>query len=103
MLIFPEGHRSVDGTIQPFHAAGAQAALKAQRMPVWLVVTDGFWASPRLVDFLFHVHRIRGETEVLGPFEPPADDKELPAFLSGLRDRMIVHLEEMRRRHASGS
>jgi 1-acyl-sn-glycerol-3-phosphate acyltransferase len=98
MLIFAEGHRTLDGEIQPFQTAGVLTVLRARRMPVYVVVTDGFWSARRLVDFVLGVGRIRGETEVLGPFEPPADADALLAFVEGLRETMIAHLAHMRRR-----
>jgi len=98
LLIYPESHRSRDGEVRPFRPAGVLAVLGARRMPVYLVVTDGFWKSRRFVDFVFSIPGIRGETEVLGPFEPPAADQELPAFVEGLRTRIVEHLALMRRR-----
>jgi 1-acyl-sn-glycerol-3-phosphate acyltransferase len=100
ILIFPEGHRSKDGQVRLFRTAGAQAVLRARRMPVYLVVTDGFWTSRRFTDFATNVHRIRGVTEVLGPFEPPAAEDAVPAFFAELRERMVAHLQQMRGRHA---
>jgi 1-acyl-sn-glycerol-3-phosphate acyltransferase len=98
LLIYPEGHRTLDGEVRPFRTAGALAVLEARRMPVYLVVTDGFWKSRRFVDFVTSVPDIRGETEVLGPFAPPESDDELPAFLQDLRGRMVEHLALMRTR-----
>jgi hypothetical protein len=72
--------------------------LETRRMPVYLVVTDGFWKSRRFVDFVTSIPDIRGETEVLGPFAPPASDDELPAFLQDLRGRLVEHLALMRTR-----
>lgn len=101
LLIFPEGHRTRDGEVRPFKLGGIQATLETRPMPVYLVVTDGFWVSRRFVDSALNVHRIRGETEVLGPFPPPGDPEQIPAFVESLRDRMVAHLAEMRRRHAA--
>ncbi len=98
MLVFAEGHRSRDGEVQPFQTAGVLTILRERRMPVWVVVTDGFWSTRRLVDSVLGVGRIRGETEVVGVFDPPADDEALPAFLEDLRAKMVAHLELMRRR-----
>jgi hypothetical protein len=70
-------------------------------MPVYLIVTDGFWSARRFVDFVLGVAAIRGETVVLGPFEPPADDDALPAFVDALRDTAIARLAQMRRGHAA--
>jgi 1-acyl-sn-glycerol-3-phosphate acyltransferase len=97
LLIFPEGHRSRDGSIGPFETAGLRVVLGQRRMPVYLIVTDGFWVSRRLSDLVFRVHEIRGRTEVVGPFEPPARSQELPRFVEELRERMIAQLEAMRR------
>jgi 1-acyl-sn-glycerol-3-phosphate acyltransferase len=96
LAIFPEGHRTRDGSIQPFRPAGIQAILETRPMPVYLVVSDGFWKSRQLVDFLVNVHTIRGRVDVLGPFEPPRDPAELPAAIEGWRQAMIEHLAKMR-------
>lgn len=101
ILIFPEGHRTKNGEVQPFRTAGLVAVLQARRMPVYLCVTDGFWKGRRLVDFLENIHRIRGETEVLGPFAPPDDEGEIPAFIESLRETLVAHLHEMRARRAT--
>ncbi len=100
ILIFPEGHRSLDGEVRPFRMAGTIACLEARRVPVYLLVTDGYWKGRRLVDFLGNVPRLRGYTEVLGPFEPPADAAALPAFVEGLRRRIVERLTERRREAA---
>jgi 1-acyl-sn-glycerol-3-phosphate acyltransferase len=98
MLVFAEGHRTSDGEVQRFQTAGVLAVLRARRMPVCVVVTDGFWVARRLSDSVLGLGKIRGETEVVGVFEPPADDAALPPFLEGLRETMIAHLALMRRR-----
>ncbi|HET7295257.1 MAG TPA: lysophospholipid acyltransferase family protein [Vicinamibacteria bacterium] len=101
ILIFPEGHRTLDGEVRAFKAAGTIACLEARRVPVYLFVTDGYWKGRRLVDFLGNVPRLRGYTEVLGPFEPPAEDAALPAFVDGLRHRIVERLLERRRQQAA--
>jgi 1-acyl-sn-glycerol-3-phosphate acyltransferase len=100
VLLFPEGHRSRDGSIGPFETAGVRVVLGERAMPVFLIVTDGFWVAPRVVDFAFRVHRLHGETEVLGPFQPPATTAEIPAFVERMRATMIDHLTQMRARRA---
>ena len=96
VLLFPEGHRSLDGEIGPFETAGVRIVLGQKRRPVYLIVTDGYWMCRRLVDFAFNLHRIRGDTSVLGPFEPPGSAAEIPAFTQHLRDVMIRHLRQER-------
>jgi 1-acyl-sn-glycerol-3-phosphate acyltransferase len=95
ILVFPEGHRTRDGEIQAFHTAGLEIMLRERPLPVYVLVTDGFWKGRRFVDFLFNIDRIDGRTEVMGPFHPPAD-REYAAFLQGLRDEMVERLRQLR-------
>jgi 1-acyl-sn-glycerol-3-phosphate acyltransferase len=101
VVIFPEGHRSRDGEIQAFKLGGTLAALRARRTPIYLVVTDGVGVSQRLVDFALNIHRIRGRSEVMGPFAPPEAEAEWPAFVAGMRQRMVERLQEIRADNAS--
>lgn len=96
ILVYPEGHRSTDGALQPFRTAGLLAMLTERRVPVWLVATDGFTAGRRLVD-LVQLHRIRGVTEVLGRFDPPEEEAALPGFLDGLHAHLADGLDRIRR------
>lgn len=96
LILFPEGHRSRDGALQPFKTAGAQATLEAHPMPVQIVVTDGGWKARRMVDFVFNVHQLRVRTDALETVEPPARAEDVPAFMQGLRARMEEHLARLR-------
>lgn len=96
LLVFPEGHRTLDGEVRPFKVAGTVAVLSERRLPVYAVVGDGFWFGRRLVDFLLNVHRLRGETEVLGPFAPPADPGDIPDFVQSIRARIVERLRATR-------
>ncbi len=96
LLIFPEGHRSLDGNLRPFNRAGIRAALEERPMPVYLLVTDGLWRARRLVDFVFRVHLLDGETRVIGPLTPPEGADELQAFVSSLGGRIAQELDKTR-------
>ncbi len=96
ILIFPEGHRSVDGAIRPFRPAGLETILRERRTPVYLVLNEGVWRVRRLADLLFRAHLIDARSEVMGPFEPPADDSALPGFIQGLRQILVDRLAEIR-------
>ncbi len=98
ILIYPEGHRTLDGEMRPFRTSGLLAMLTTRRMPVYLAVSDGLWSNRPLADFVFNVHRMNGVTEVLGPFTPPEAEDALPAFIDSLQERMVEHLAGMRRR-----
>ena len=77
-MIFPEGHRSHDGEIRPFRTAGIETILTERRMPVYLVLNEGVWRVRRFADLLFRVPLIDAHSEVIGPFEPPADAAAAP-------------------------
>lgn len=96
LLIFAEGHRTRDGELRPFKTAGLRAALEERRMPVYLVVSDGFWRARRLVDFVFQAHLMNGESRVIGPIEPPAEGGDLDGFVAALRERAASELAAMR-------
>ena len=102
ILLYPEGHRGQGGELQPFASAGIRVILKERRSPVYLIVTDGFWVCRSLRDFLFGIHKIDGRTEVLGPFDPPAADAEVAAFVERMRETMQAKLKEMNARNGSG-
>jgi 1-acyl-sn-glycerol-3-phosphate acyltransferase len=96
LVIFPEGHRSVDGTVRAFRTAGLEAMLAERPVPVYVVVNDGTWRVRRLADLLFRVHRVDAYAEVLGPWEPPAEPEKLKAFARELRRVIVDRLAELR-------
>ena len=96
VVLFPEGHRSKDGALRAFRTNGAEALLHAQPTPLWVAVTDGFWKSRRLLDFIFNMHLIRGRTEVLGRIETPAADADVKALMDGVRARIGEGMEHLR-------
>jgi 1-acyl-sn-glycerol-3-phosphate acyltransferase len=97
MIIFAEGHRSRDGRILPFRAAGLLSVLEVRATPVYLVLNEGVWRVATFADLLFRVHLIDAYSEVLGPFEPPQDPAARPAFVRMLRDTLVARLDELRR------
>jgi 1-acyl-sn-glycerol-3-phosphate acyltransferase len=96
LLIFPEGHRSRDGSILPFRGTGVETMLRARPLPVYLVLNEGVWRVASFADLLFRVHLIDAHSEVMGPFGPPVDPEEYPAFVQKLRERLVSRLAEHR-------
>jgi 1-acyl-sn-glycerol-3-phosphate acyltransferase len=96
--IFPEGHRSPDGTLQPFRTAGLLAMLGTRRVPVFLVATDGFQAARTLADLAFGLGAVDGRTELVGRFDPPAAAEALPQFVDGLQAELDAALGRLRAR-----
>ena len=100
-FIFPEGHRSKDGSILPFMPRGLTIALSRIPRPVYCVVGDGMWQVRTLADTIVRVAGSRIRVRVIGPFEPPREEADIPAFITFLRDRMIATLDLMRRPDAA--
>jgi 1-acyl-sn-glycerol-3-phosphate acyltransferase len=103
LVIFPEGHRSHDSEIRPFRTAGLETILAERPMPVYLVLNEGVWRVRRIADLLFRAPLIDAHSEVIGPFEPPADAAGLPGFVRGLRATLVARLAEIRGRDAPPS
>ena len=96
MLIFPEGRRTDDGEIGHFHPGGLRAIIRERRVPVYLIITDGFWRCRTFVDLAKSLRLVRGRGVALGPFQPPADESEFSSFIAGLRERMVRELHKLR-------
>jgi 1-acyl-sn-glycerol-3-phosphate acyltransferase len=103
VVIFPEGHRSHDGEIRPFRTAGLETILAERHMPVYLVLNEGVWRVRRIADLLFRAPLIDAHSEVIGPFEPPADAAGLPGFVRELRAALVTRLAEIRGKDTPGS
>lgn len=100
-FIFPEGHRTKDGSILPFMTRGLTIALTRIPHPVYCVVTDGMWRARTLADTMVRVAGSRVRVRIIGPFQPPQEEAGIPAFITFLRERMVATLDEMRRPHAA--
>jgi 1-acyl-sn-glycerol-3-phosphate acyltransferase len=96
-LIFPEGHRSRDGELQPFMTPGLHLLFRrAQNRPVYLLVVDGLWRMRGIKDIALHIGDHQPCVEVLGPYDIPADPREHEAFIASLRDTMAAALSRLR-------
>ena len=96
LLIFPEGHRTSDGNILPFMTRGLRVVLSRAPLPVYCIVGDGMWHLRTLADTMVRAAGSRIQVRIIGPFQPPAAESEVPAFLDLVRERMIATLEEIR-------
>jgi 1-acyl-sn-glycerol-3-phosphate acyltransferase len=97
LLLFPEGHRTRDGSILPFMPGGLRLVFEnARPCPVYVVVLDGLW---HLRSFSETARGLAGSTarvRILGPYTIPPDPGEWDDFIASLRLKMIQALERLR-------
>jgi long-chain acyl-CoA synthetase len=96
LMLFPEGERSIDGTLKPFRRGGAILASRLQIPIVPVAITGAFARWPRGHAFAWRTFwrrdalpvRLRfGAPMVPGEAGVPADDRELAR---ALRDRVAM-------------
>lgn len=95
-FIFPEGHRTKDGSILPFMTRGLRLALTRIKRPVYCVVGDGMWKVRTLAEMMARVAGTDIRVRVIGPFDPPQQEADIPEFIQTIRERMTAALEDMR-------
>jgi len=94
-LIFPEGHRSRDGSIGPFMRTGLRLVLSRARRPIYCIIADGMSHARTFAETASRFAGTRVRITILGPFPPP-DDSAVDACIDSLRDRMRTALTELR-------
>jgi 1-acyl-sn-glycerol-3-phosphate acyltransferase len=95
LIIFPEGHRTRDGSIGRFMRSGLRIILARAKRPVYCIVADGMVQARTTADALLHFAHTDVRAEILGPFQPP-DDASIDDFIDLLHTRMTAALEQLR-------
>ncbi|MFA6505384.1 MAG: lysophospholipid acyltransferase family protein [Treponemataceae bacterium] len=92
-LIFPEGTRSRDGYVLPFHSAGVRRMLDLAPMPVVTVAIDGGW---KISDFasLAHIRGAQYRVRILNVYDAPQNKKESAALLETAREEISKQINE---------
>lgn len=98
LLIFPEGHRTRDGSIGRFMRSGLRITFAHARKPVYCVVADGMMRARTTTDALAGFANTDIRVSILGPFSPPADPtaEAVDAFGEQLHSRMTEALADLR-------
>jgi 1-acyl-sn-glycerol-3-phosphate acyltransferase len=95
LIIYPEGHRTTDGSIQPFMRSGLKLLLQRSRRPVYYIVSDGLWHARTIKETIHSFANSKVDVVICGPFPPP-DKENIDTFIDELEARMTATLAEIR-------
>ena len=97
LLMFPEGHRSRDGSILPFMSSGLRLVFRnAPERPVYLLIVDGLWQLRTSAETARRLAGTTARVRIVGPYTIPPDPGEWNVFADSLRRNMIQVLEQLR-------
>ena len=97
LIIYPEGHRTTDGSIRPFMRSGLKLLLSRAHRPVYYIVTDGLWHARTIKEAIHSFANSDVTVVIRGPFPAPAKE-EIDSFIDDLHARMTATLAEIRHR-----
>lgn len=100
IVVFPEGHRSRDGSIGRFRSAGLSRILHARPWTVHVYVADGFWRAAKFRDLVGEIGRLEGTFAHGATLEWDDPEADPAPFIQEVRRVMAETLDEMR---AAGS
>lgn len=96
VAVFPEGHRSRDGSIGRFRTKGVGLFLRARPWKVYVLVADGLWKQPRFKDFIRGLSDVQGKFALAGVLEWTDPKADPGPFLDEVRALMDAELQRMR-------
>ncbi|MEP7086475.1 MAG: lysophospholipid acyltransferase family protein, partial [Gemmatimonadota bacterium] len=96
LIIYPEGHRTTDGNIQPFMRSGLKLLLSRAQRPIYYVVSDGLWHARTIKETVHSFANSTVDVVIRGPFAAPAKEN-IDAFIDELEANMARTLAEIRR------
>jgi 1-acyl-sn-glycerol-3-phosphate acyltransferase len=104
LIIYPEGHRSKNGEVQPWMAQGLKLVFRhVSNRPVYVLVIDGAWRLRSFADIAFRLSGQVARVRVSGPFAVPPDKRDHDAFIESLREHMVDTLAHLRGSDPAGS
>jgi len=97
-VIFPEGTRSLDGSLGTFHAAGFRRFLDKAPMPVAVCAVDGAWHISSILGMAKNLKGGFYRVKVLKIYPAPTNKAEQVRILEEGKALMQTQLEEWRKR-----
>lgn len=93
-VIYPEGRRTFDGSIDRFLGAGIWVLVRESGLPVLPVVVDGLWRARSIGTFFVELPRARCRVSILPAIAPERAAKE--NFAAQLEEMMKAELARLR-------
>ena len=95
LIIYPEGHRTTDGSMLPFMRSGLKLLLSRAHRPIYYIVSDGLWHARSVNEAIHSFANSTVDVVIRGPFPPPARE-DIDAFIDELHARMTATLADIR-------
>jgi 1-acyl-sn-glycerol-3-phosphate acyltransferase len=95
-VIFPEGTRSLDGALGPFHTAGVRKILAETPLPLVVAVLDGGWRIARIKDLFLNLRGARFRVRVVSVTPLLSAKKEVLDALDRAYEDIRMGLAAMR-------
>lgn len=98
--IFPEGKRTLDGEVLPFHLAGTEVIRRRARLPLVPVTIDGLWPA-RTIKELDRVIGARVTVRIHDPIPHDVVERDPRKVYADIEARIRTDIEEIRGRTGS--
>lgn len=95
-VVFPEGTRSRDGNLLPFHSGAVRTILQARPMPVLCAALDGGYHVASLSHLFENMRYVDYKIKVLKLFSPPRNLEEINGILADCRELITGQLSRWR-------
>jgi 1-acyl-sn-glycerol-3-phosphate acyltransferase len=95
-VIFPEGTRSRDGEIGPFHTAGVRRVFEEESLPIVVAAIEGGWRVAKLGDIISNLKGGSYRLRLISVLPPPKGKKETLAAVEKARELVVVAIKDMR-------
>ena len=94
--LFPEGTRSRDGSVGPFHAAGVRNILSSKPVPITAIAVDGGQRFVSLGELRGITSKDHYRVKLVGVFHHNGSKSEITAAVEAARSAVVAQIERWR-------